>query len=180
MISKRILAIAGLITLAVSGLAVATPDGGHAKTLALVLRGPAVADARTVDIAAGSFTGSAFDNPLFDARTGDVVGRGTDLIMSMDPDGAGFDAQTLTIYRLKDGDIYTQNRVAVQPTSVPLFNSSHIVGALDAPGTNQIIGGTGAYRGATGRVRLSGMIDLSQLNATGDAHFNCIFQIELD
>jgi hypothetical protein len=47
------------------------------------------------------------------------------------------------------------------------------------PGANSIIGGTGRFQNATGSVRLSGAVNLSELG-DGVITFDCVFVINLD
>ena len=73
--------------------------------------------------------------------------------------------------------------VANGPTTVvPIFGDSspdftHVVGDVD-PLESNIIHGTRRFGGASGSVRLSGIVNLSQFPAT--VGFNCIFVIDLD
>lgn len=65
---------------------------------------------------------------------------------------------------------------------VPIFGDSspgftHVVGDVD-PGTNNAIFGTKRFANATGDVRLSGIVDLT--NFPDEMGFNCIFVIDLD
>jgi hypothetical protein len=44
-------------------------------------------------------------------------------------------------------------------------------------GANGVLGGTGAYNGFMAQVRLSGAVNMSQLNSDGLIAFDCLFAV---
>ena len=84
-----------------------------------------------------------------------------------------------TIFNFPRGRLVAQGNTTV----VPIFGASspaytHVVGDVDDT-TNNVVSGTGRFADATGDVRLSGIVDMSQFGA-GIVGFNCIFVIDLD
>jgi hypothetical protein len=97
----------------------------------------------------------------------------------MDPEGAGFLAETYTVFQLPDGMIVTQGTVSVQPTPPSFPTITHHTGT-DSTAANDVVYGTGRYAGASGKARLLGGIDMSTTAETGEIGFNCVFVLELD
>ena len=131
-----------------------------------------------VDIPGIPTPGDCLETDLFNTRTGALVGSGIDCIDITSASGGSFLVNRTTIFNFPQGTL-----VANGPTTVvPIFGASspdftHVVGDVDAS-TPNIIFGTNRFAGATGDVRLSGIVDLSNFNAS--VGFNCIFVIDLD
>ena len=70
-------------------------------------------------------------------------------------------------------------RTTVQPVTHGSPGITHITGAIPGPDSQDILHGTKRFAGATGRVRLSGAVDLS-LSAEDVVTFDCLFVIDLD
>jgi hypothetical protein len=116
-----------------------------------------------------------FEFDLFSLTTGEKIGTATDDVACKTNSLPGcplFDA--ITTFHLPDGDITNRATVSVAPD--PARPGWVLNGAF--PTENTIIGGTGAYEGATGKARLSGANEVTgfPLQLTGDD----IFVIELD
>lgn len=114
---------------------------------------------------------------LFSLETGEKIGTATDDIACKTDELPGcplFDA--ITTFHLPDGDITNRATVSISPD--PARPGWVLNGSFPAEGENTIIGGTGAYEGATGQARLSGANNAVgfPLQLTGDD----IFVIELD
>jgi hypothetical protein len=122
--------------------------------------------------------GDCLETDLFNTRTDTLIGTGIDCIDIEDTDGVNFLVNRTTIFNFHQGTL-----VANGPTTVvSIFGASspdftHVVGDADASDPN-IIFGTKRFAGATGNVRLSGIVNLADFpNTVG---FNCIFVIDLN
>ena len=123
--------------------------------------------------------GDCFKTNLFNTHTNVLIGTGIDCIFIADSDIADFSVNRTTIFHFPQGILVADGLTTV----VPIFGASspdftHVVGDAD-PGTANIIFGTGRFRGATGDVRLSGIVNLEFFTTTG-VEFNCTFVIDLD
>ena len=154
--------------------------------MVVILVGTAVGGLRMVP----DYTGDGMPDPAFcwdldlvDAKTSRVIGRGTDCFSPQNPEGTkGFGT---TYFHFPQGTLVTRGKNTGQPvTWDPSTNPdvdpdvTVITGAFPAPGTNNILSGTGRFAGARGRVRLSGAVRIHPDGAT--VTFSCIFTIDLD
>lgn len=135
---------------------------------------------RTLDLPTGPVDALCFEIPIVDVSTGRVIGRGADCLFDIQPDGSGLMLQDVTIFKFAEGEIHAISDVAVQPTSLPFEGVTHVTGSKPGTGEQNILAGTGAYAGASGNVRLSGLVDMSQLDNLGQITFDCIFVIDLE
>lgn len=122
-------------------------------------------------------TRQVFEFDLYSLETGKKIGTATDDIACKTNELPGcplFDA--ITTFHLPDGDLTNRATVSVSPD--PARPGWVLNGSFPADDEKTIVGGTGAYQGATGQARLSGANDASgfPLKLTGDD----IFVIELD
>ena len=155
------------------------PAPGIGPNLVVKLAGTGVAETRLIEVPGdGLVEATCFDLELIDVASGRVIGTGSDCLFDIQPAGAGLSLVDATFFHFRSGTIVARSEVAAQPTSMPMPGVSHLVGALsDEP---NVVGGTGAFRNATGSVRLSGMVDMSRLMTEGEMDFNCLFVIDLD
>ena len=126
-----------------------------------------------------------FDVDLVNLKTGKVVGTATDCLSEITQVGleGGVKLIGTTIFRFNDGMIVSRGATTVQPiTTVPAGTPiTHITGAIPNPGTNNILHGTQRYAGATGSVRLSGSVDMTDFGGAGTPiTFDCVFVIDFD
>jgi len=133
----------------------------------------------------GTDVANCFDGELIDLATGQVMGTATDCLADMAPVGNGVALVGTTIFNLPGGTLTSRGKTTVQPitTNNPSETPiTHITGAIPNDGANSIIGGTGRFAGATGSVRLSGAVNLSNFSPPGsnDIVFDCLFVIQLD
>jgi hypothetical protein len=173
---RRVLLVVPLVAAAVAaaltavGAASAAAESAGPEIIAVNMRGtsPNVStDPRRM----------VFEFELYDVATGERIGTATDDVACQTNELPGcplFDA--ITTFHLPDGDLTNRATVSVAPD--PARPGWVLNGAFPGPDENTIVGGTGAYDGATGRARLSGINDAAgfPLQLTGDD----IFVIELD
>jgi hypothetical protein len=126
-----------------------------------------------------------FDVELINQSNKQVVGTATDCLSDLTPTGSGVALVGTSYFHLPQGTLITRGRTSVQPVLQPTVttwgqNITHITGASGTD--NAIIGGTKRFEGATGTVRLSGMVDLSGFagNIGDPMTFDCLFVIDLD
>ncbi len=150
------------------------------KNLVLNLKGTAVGVTRPIPPIDGTQTSSAtcFDVQLIDPESGRVIGKGTDCLADIVPHGNGLALTATTYFQLPGGTIVTRGRTTVQPVLEGSPSMTHITGGI--PSDNNILFGTGRYKGITGRARLSGAVNLSQLMSSNEITFDCLFVIEPD
>jgi hypothetical protein len=120
---------------------------------------------------------TCFDVDLLDAM-GRKIGTATDCLSNITPSGDGLKLVGTTIFRLPNGTFTSRGNTTVQPvtTSEPT-PATHITGAIPMDGANGVLGGTGAYNGFMAQVRLSGAVNMSQLNSDGLIAFDCLFAV---
>ena len=151
---------------------------GRANVLRLVGTGEAYG-ALVPDIDGDGEADSAtcFDVDLYNAN-GMKIGTAPDCLSEITPSGDGLALVGTTIFRLPNGTFMSRGSTTVQPvtTSSPT-PVTHITGAIPMEGSNGVIQGTGAYTGLRAQVRLSGAVNMSQLNSDNLLTFDCLFAI---
>jgi hypothetical protein len=173
-VSRVLLLLATLVGLAavVAGVGVAAaepaPDGP--EVIAVNMRG-------TSKNVSTDPTRMVFEFELYSLATGEKIGTATDDVACKTDALPGcplFDA--ITTFHLPDGDLTNRATVSISPD--PARPGWVLNGSFPAEDDQTIIGGTGAYEGATGRARLSGANFAIgfPLELTGDD----VFVIELD
>jgi len=121
-----------------------------------------------------------FDIDLVDAKTGRVIGSGSDCLSDIIPsDNGGMSLTATSFFHFHGGTLVSQGLVSVQPKFHGLEEYTHVVGAAPAPFENNVIYGDGKFKDAEGSVRLSGLVNLSRLGTTGHIDFDCVFIIDL-
>lgn len=113
-----------------------------------------------------------FDLEVRDINTGLRIGDGTDCLSNITPVGDGLQVIATTYFKLPSGTLVSRGTTTVQPTTGGSPSFTHITGAVPDSGVNNVLSGTGAFKRAKGRVRLSGAVNLSQ---EGIISFDCLF-----
>ena len=121
-----------------------------------------------------------FDMDLIDAKTGNVIGRGSDCLSDIAPsgDGGGLMLTATTFFHFPGGTLISRGRVTVQPVLTGSTESTHITGAVPSPYDNNVIYGDGKFKKAYGSVRLAGAVNMSDLNV-GVIVFDCVFVLDI-
>lgn len=126
-----------------------------------------------------------FNLDLVDRRTNQIIGKGTDCLAMVTPTGTGVAAVGTTYFHLPGGTLITRGKTTAQPVLHPTVTPrgltvTHITGA--SSNHNSVIGGTGRFAGASGIVRLSGMVSMANFTGNiGDPiSFDCIFVVDLN
>lgn len=122
-----------------------------------------------------------FDLNLVDLRTNTDFGSATDCLSNIGPGANGGLAVVGTTYfNTKKGQLVVRGNTSVQPVNHETINFTHITGANGTG--NGVLSGTRRFHDASGRVRLSGMVDMSAF--TGEVGspvtFDCIFVVDLN
>ena len=116
---------------------------------------------------------------LVNAKTGKVIGRGSDCLSDITPSDNGGMALTATsFFHFPGGTLVSQGLVTVQPKLHGLEEFTHVTGAAPAQSINNVIYGDGKFKDADGSVRLSGLVNLSRFGS-GYIDFDCVFIIDL-
>ena len=125
--------------------------------------------------------GFCFDVNLTDAKTNKVIGTATECVSDLEDDDNP--AYATTTFNFPPGTLVSRGKmnfglVSWDPGSNPDVAGINVLsGYFPAPDSNNVLSGTGRFRNATGRVRLSGAV---QELGNGEAILNCIFIIDLD
>ena len=126
-----------------------------------------------------------FDIDLFDAKTGNVIGSGSDCLSDINPfENGGMSLTATTFFYFPGGTLVSQGQVTVQPKLPGLVldgleEFTHVTGAAPSPSDNNVIYGDGKFKTAAGSVRLSGLVNLSKLGSEGKIFFDCVFVIDI-
>jgi hypothetical protein len=163
-------------------------DNGGGKHYVFNLVGTGLMyESKVPDIDGGGVDDDAicFDVDLVDMKNQQFIGTATDCLSNLTPTGTGVALVGTSYFHTPFGDLVTRGNTSVQPVFHPTVtpdgqNMTHITGAAGTG--NAIIDGTGRFKGATGTVRLSGMVDLTDFagNVGDPMTFNCLFIIDLD
>lgn len=168
------------------GLASCNEDPVQAETgdfadngpMILNLRGAAVAESRTLTINGTPTNAMCFTVDLLDVRTQQVVGKGTDCIVGKPDDkhASGLEVVGTTIFDFGNGHTFTSRGLTtVQATTHGSPGISHVTGAIPPEGENSIVAATGRFQNLRARVRLSGAVDMSRMEAEKRVYFDCVF-----
>ena len=121
-----------------------------------------------------------FDMDLIDAKTGNVIGSGSDCLSDISPsDNGGMSLTATSFFHFPGGTLVSQGLVTVQPKLHGLEEFTHVVGAAPSPSENNVVYGDGKFEDAAGSVRLSGLVNLSELMSAGKIVFDCVFVIDI-
>lgn len=171
---------------------VAAPTTAIANTLIMQLRGTGElipAEDNPELVAEGAL---CYEMDLVSPRRDSVIGTGMDCFTDIvaNEDGSIVLTNT-TFFKRRGSTLISEGLVSIVP--IPRLpedggssevdggspNSTHITSAiLGGDETDTILGGTGRFSDATGSVRLSGAVDMSQFPDQVD--FDCIFIATLD
>ena len=121
---------------------------------------------------------TCFEMDLVDAKTGNVIGRGSDCLSGMAPSGDGLMLTATTFFYFPGGTLVSRGLVTVQPVLTGSTEFTHITGAVPSPYVNNVIYGDGKFENAVGSVRLSGAVNLGAF-ADGLIFFDCVFVIDI-
>lgn len=160
---------------------------GIGKNIVVVLAGTGTAyngDAQFEQFGLDPLGALCFDMALIDAKTGNVIGSGSDCLSGITPSitDNGLSLTATTFFYFPGGTLVSRGLVTVQPvltnsTEPPQF--THITGARPSPSDNSVIYGDGKFKKAAGSVSLSGAVDMSALNSAGMIFFDCVFVIDI-
>lgn len=173
------------VTLSVTSItqtSMAKPDNAADPNIMVRLVGTDVGDVRTVPIVdgTGTDTGLCFDLDMEDVKTGKIIGTATDCLSDITPVGDGLALVGTTTFNFNDGNQLTaRGLTTVQPTTHGSPDVTHITGAIPTADENSILSGTGKFLDATGQVRLSGAVNLSNVG-NDEITFDCMFVIDLE
>jgi hypothetical protein len=160
--------------------AVKAPVEDTTQRLVLQMKGTAAAEMRASPLDE-SQTLPCFDVPLVDLTTGEIMGMGTDCLSVAGPDDCGgLQVTATTVFQFDpDNSLTATGETSVQPTTFGSPDATHITGAIPSTGEENIEGGTGVYADATGTVRLSGAVNMANLESKGEATFDCLWVMDV-
>lgn len=157
---------------------------GIGKNIVVRLAGPGTAyvgDEKFEQFGLTPLGALCFDMDLIDAKTGNVIGSGSDCLSGITPSltDNGMSLTATTFFFFPGGTLISRGRVTVQPVLDGSLGFTHITGAMPSPSDNGVIYGDGKFQNAAGPVRLSGAVDMSALNSGGLIVFDCVFIIDI-
>ncbi len=118
-----------------------------------------------------------YDVDLVDVKSGDVIGSATDCLTNINPMGSGVALTGTTFFFFPGGTVVSRGLTTVQPTLHGSSGFTHITGAVPQPGDNSVVYGDGKFKNASGPVRLSGAVNLTNFPAA--ATFDCVFVLDV-
>lgn len=123
---------------------------------------------------------ACFDMDLVDAKTGNVIGSGSDCLSGVNFTETGGAMMTATsFFHFPGGTLVSQGLVTVQPRLHGLEDYTHVTGAAPSPNENNVIYGDRKFRNAAGSVRLSGLVNMENVGS-GIIVFDCVFIIDIE
>lgn len=169
--------------IALSNAEARPPEQTPART-GIVVKLVGIGEAEVRDVSAytdadGADVALCFDIQMVDPTSGRVLGTATDCIMDIQEVGDGLSMSSVTMFHFASGSVISIGEVTVQPTTIGSPNITHITGSIPTGDTNSIVAGTGAFRHASGPVRVSGAVDLSRFG-DGIITFDCLFVLNFD
>lgn len=118
-----------------------------------------------------------YDLDLVDVKSGNVIGSAADCLTDISGVGDGVALTGTTFFFFPGGTVVTRGLTTVQPKTHGSADFTHITGAIPQPTDNNVIYGDGKFKNASGPVRLSGAVNLS--NFPAEATFDCIFVLDV-
>ena len=154
-----------------------TAPGFGSKPMVLQFRGTGQGSPQEVPApGGGTLAADCFTIDLVDVKKDKVVGEATDCISIVGEANGGLQVVETATFDFGGGHTFTvQGLVSVQATTHGSPGVTHITGAISPAGQNDIISGTGRYRGLEATVRLSGAADLSAFPT--QVTFDCLFVV---
>lgn len=111
--------------------------------------------------------------------TGFQIGTATDCLADIVEEQGGMKLVGTTFFKFTGGStIVSRGNTTVMPLLHGSPGFTHITGA--GADDNGILSGTKQYENASGSVRLSGLVNLSELVSDGKITFDCVFVINID
>lgn len=122
-----------------------------------------------------------FEMDLIDAKTGNVIGNGSDCLSGITPSDSdnGMSLTATTFFHFPGGTLISRGQVTVQPVLDGSEGYTHVTGAVPPPTANNVIYGDRKFKKAAGSVRLSGLVNLAALASEGMITFDCVFIIDI-
>jgi hypothetical protein len=118
-----------------------------------------------------------YDLDLVDVKTGDVIGSAADCLTNLNPIGTGVALTGTTFFFFPGGTVVSRGLTTVQPALHGSLDFTHITGAIPQPGDNNVVYGDRKFKNASGPVRLSGAVNLT--NFPNQATFDCVFVLDV-
>jgi hypothetical protein len=118
-----------------------------------------------------------YDLDLVDVKTGNVIGSAADCLSNLNLIGTGVALTGTTFFFFPGGTVVSQGLTTVQPLLHGSPDFTHITGAIPQPGDNNVVYGDGKFENASGPIRLSGAVNLT--NFPGQATFDCVFVLDV-
>lgn len=124
-------------------------------------------------------TAMCFDAPIINPATGQQIGTGSDCLDVKSNDAGNLHVSGTGFFNLEGGLLVVQGQTTARPVLYPItrdgVNFTHITGANADGG---LMYGTGIYENVTGKVRLSGQVDMSRVESESIIYFDCLFIVE--
>ena len=157
-----------LVTLVTLFSASGAGAAGIGKNIVVLLAGEGVADPTGNQFTQFGLVAPegvmCFDMDLVDARTGRVIGSGSDCLSDITQyDDESMSLTATSFFHFPGGTLVSQGLVTVRPKLHGLEEFTHVTGAAPATAENNVIYGDGRFKDASGSVRLSGLVNLCLL-----------------
>lgn len=118
-----------------------------------------------------------FDVDLVDVKSGNVIGSATDCLTGINVIGDGVALTGTTFFFFPGGTVVSRGLTTVQPILHGSVDFTHTTGAIPQPRDDSVVYGDGKFKNASGPVRLSGAVNLT--NFPNQATFDCVFILDI-
>lgn len=116
-----------------------------------------------------------FEVPLEEMKKNKIVGTGLDCLSNIVVNGDSITLTDVTVFKIKKSVLVSIGDVTIQPNLTEDPAITHITGSF--PAGDNIVFGIKKFEDASGSVRLSGGVDMSQFPDT--IVFDCLFVVDL-
>lgn len=179
----RTLTIIPMLCVAMLGVCAQTWAAENPRVLVLQLSGRDTGETRPMPPAAdtGTREGNCFNVELYDVLANEAAGTASRCFADITSTGNGMVVTDTTVMRLRHGTLVTRSRTTIQPTLENSPDVTHVAVTLPDTAATTVLAdaGSGAFQGMSGRVRLTGAMDMRQFRARNELAFNDLMVIQL-
>ena len=159
-------------------MALVAPAAQAEQIRVVQLSGKAVGDTRPIPAidATGTTEGNCFDVDMLDPRNQKRLGAATRCFTDVKTVQEGLGLTETTFLRFPEGTVTARNRVTIQPIIDTATEMTHLIGAVPTPFVTNLLveHNTEQFKDMPGRLRLGGVVDLSNFRERNELTFDDI------